>query len=361
MISVIGKQLIFPNEEQYFSLGDGESTSRTIVMERYAADRVDLAGLTFRLDVLYKNGDKDSLLLERVVEEKSLKLMWEIGHRDFKENGTIFIALRGHDPDGVVKWASAKTPIYVKNAIDTPSDWNGDLTELERMETKVSDALEKCYEAAEYAFTAQGSKGEKGDPFTYEDFTPEQLAALRGERGEKGDKGDVGSGLTILGHCETALEVIRTIKNPSVGDAYAVGVEPPYTIMIYTENKGWYNLGVLQGSKGDKGDAFTYEDFTAEQLGGLKGDKGDKGDAFTYDDFSDEQLASLKGEKGESGADGRTPVKGVDYWTAGDRAAIVSELEGDGYGVKKILYGTEDLEAGVTELEVGAIYLMYEE
>ena len=34
----------------------------------------------------------------------------------------------------------------------------------------------------------------------------------------------------------------------------------------------------LRGEKGDTGDAFTYEDFTPEQLAGLKGDKGDKGD-----------------------------------------------------------------------------------
>ena len=38
----------------------------------------------------------------------------------------------------------------------------------------------------------QGEKGEKGDPFTYADFTAEQLAALKGEKGDKGDKGDTG-------------------------------------------------------------------------------------------------------------------------------------------------------------------------
>ena len=31
--------------------------------------------------------------------------------------------------------------------------------------------------------------------------------------------------------------------------------------------------------KGAKGDAFSYGDFTSEQLASLKGDKGDKGDA----------------------------------------------------------------------------------
>ena len=67
--------------------------------------------------------------------------------------------------------------------------------------------------------------------------------------------------------------------------------------------------------KGNKGDAFTYTDFTAEQLEALKGDtftyadftaeqlaalKGDKGDAFTYLDFNSEQLDALKGAQGEA-------------------------------------------------------------
>lgn len=44
-------------------------------------------------------------------------------------------------------------------------------------------------------------------------------------------------------------------------------------------------------SKGEKGDPFTFEDFTAEQLATLKGDKGD---SFTYNDFTPEQVAELK-------------------------------------------------------------------
>ena len=38
----------------------------------------------------------------------------------------------------------------------------------------------------------KGDKGDKGDPFTYSDFTAEQLLALKGEKGDKGDKGDKG-------------------------------------------------------------------------------------------------------------------------------------------------------------------------
>ena len=36
------------------------------------------------------------------------------------------------------------------------------------------------------------SQGEKGEPFKYSDFTPEQLAALKGEKGDKGDTGEQG-------------------------------------------------------------------------------------------------------------------------------------------------------------------------
>lgn len=38
----------------------------------------------------------------------------------------------------------------------------------------------------------QGEPGPKGDPFRYEDFTPEQLQALKGPKGPKGDKGEDG-------------------------------------------------------------------------------------------------------------------------------------------------------------------------
>ena len=41
----------------------------------------------------------------------------------------------------------------------------------------------------------------------------------------------------------------------------------------------------------EKGDAFTYIDFTTEQLAELKGDKGDP---FLYEDFTPEQIAELQ-------------------------------------------------------------------
>ena len=42
----------------------------------------------------------------------------------------------------------------------------------------------------------QGLKGDKGDPFRYEDFTPEQLEALKGPKGDKGEDGRDGASAT---------------------------------------------------------------------------------------------------------------------------------------------------------------------
>ena len=80
--------------------------------------------------------------------------------------------------------------------------------------------------------------------------------------------------------------------------------------------------------KGEKGDAFTYDDFTEEQLAALKGEKGD---AFTYEDFTEEQLAAIKGDKGDTGSG----FKVLDYFetVAALAAAVPSPEAGDAYGV----------------------------
>ena len=94
--------------------------------------------------------------------------------------------------------------------------------------------------------------------------------SLRGPQGVKGDKGDTGS---------QGLQGIQGVQGPQGerGPAGADGAIGP------------------QGPKGDKGDT---------------GPQGPKGDAFTYSDFTAEQLAALKGEKGDTGSTGPQGVKG---------------------------------------------------
>ena len=270
-----------------------------------------------------------------------------------------------------------------------------------------------------------GEKGEKGEAFTYADFTKEQLAALKGEKGDKGDtgatglqgepgiqgpagpageqgiqgpkgekgdkgdkgdtgaagpkgeKGDTGTGFKVLGYYTDAATLESAVPSPSVGDAYGVGTGAPYDIYIYGGEIGWVNNGPLQGARGEKGDAFTYSDFTEEQLAALKGEKGDPGPQGPQGEKGDIGPQGPQGEKGETGdpgadgprgangddgitphigangnwwigatdtevkaegtigatgptgatgADGYTPVRGKDYWTDADKTEMVNAV-----------------------------------
>ena len=130
-------------------------------------------------------------------------------------------------------------------------------------------------------------KGEKGDPFVYSDFTSAQLAALKGEKGDPfryedftqqqlaALKGETGQGFVVKGKYDSLELLQSSVPTPSAGDAYGVGAAEPYNIYIYDGvSSTWVDYGQLQGAKGDKGDAFTYADFTPTQLEALKGENG---------------------------------------------------------------------------------------
>ena len=87
-------------------------------------------------------------------------------------------------------------------------------------------------------------------------------------------KGKDGTSVNIVGKVadESILAGISGVNN---GDAYIV--ESTGDLHVFTDG-AFVNVGRIQGPQGPKGDAFTYADFTADQLAALKGEKGDKGD-----------------------------------------------------------------------------------
>lgn len=113
-----------------------------------------------------------------------------------------------------------------------------------------------------------------------------------------------------------AAEEVKTKAENGEFDGHDITHEWVGTVLKVTSASGTSEAD-LKGGKGDKGDAFTYDDFTEEQLADFKGEKGDP---FVYSDFTEEQLADLKGEpgytpqKGVDYFDGYTPQKGIDYF-----------------------------------------------
>lgn len=68
----------------------------------------------------------------------------------------------------------------------------------------------------------QGPKGDKGDPFTYADFTPEQLEALKSPKGDKGEDGLSAFNIAQLnGFQGTYVEWLKSLKGEKGKDASA--------------------------------------------------------------------------------------------------------------------------------------------
>lgn len=73
----------------------------------------------------------------------------------------------------------------------------------------------------------------------------------------------------------------------------------------------------LQGVKGDKGDKGEKGD-TGEP--GAKGEQGEQGPAGA------DGAEGPQGPQGEQGPPGKTPIKGVDYWTEEDKQQIIQDV-----------------------------------
>lgn len=66
----------------------------------------------------------------------------------------------------------------------------------------------------------QGEPGPKGDPFTYEDFTAEQLETLKGPKGDKGEDGRDGASATADNAHQLLLQGNVWAESASVDDVF---------------------------------------------------------------------------------------------------------------------------------------------
>ncbi len=161
---------------------------------------------------------------------------------------------------------------------------------------------------------AKGDKGDKGDAFTYDDFTPEQLAALKGEKGDKGDtgaKGDKGD----------------TGAKGDKGDTGDNGVSVTHswsgTTLTVTSASGTSSAD-LKGAKGDTG---------ATGAQGAQGEAGhspvvtaSKSGTVTTISVDGAAIATVNdGEKGGTGADGYSPSASVEQTSTGATITITDK------------------------------------
>lgn len=197
----------------------------------------------------------------------------------------------------------------------------------------------------------KGEPGKDGKPFTYDMFTAEQLAALKGPKGDPGPPGPPGTGSNVdLSAYATKQEAdnlylkkvdIRNYLTMLGGPKYALKTElNDYLSKTDANNnyaqKGWasqtfaykIDLGTFIKKNeiaqyaltpGDastryvnklEGQSFAQKSELSEYVkkaeinqyaSSTQGPPGPKGEPFKYSDFTQDQLNALKGPKGDKG------------------------------------------------------------
>ncbi|MBQ7123881.1 MAG: collagen-like protein [Oscillospiraceae bacterium] len=205
----------------------------------------------------------------------------------------------------------------------------------EQIAAKAENANENAKEAlakAEAIFTAAANgefDGEKGEPFTYEDFTEEQLESLRGPQGIQGEKGETGPhgpmGAAFTYEDFTEEQLMALIGPEGRKGEDGVGIRDFYyeqsllddgtnKLHIYLTNGEERTFYIKNGSKGSKGEQGP------QGIQGLQGEQGPKGSAGyspliqveTVDGVHQVTVVDINGTKsfeikdGENGKDGMT-------------------------------------------------------
>ena len=164
---------------------------------------------------------------------------------------------------------------------------------------------------------APGPKGDKGD------------IGPQGPAGEKGDKGDPGE-RGIQG--EQGPRGPQGIQGPK-GDKGDTGEPGPQGPKGDTGDVGPQGPAGEQGPKGDTGEAGEQG---PQGIQGPQGEQGPKGDTGDIGPQGPQGIQGEQGPQGPAGADGHTPVKGTDYFTESDIAAIKEGLATNAYVDEKL-------------------------
>ena len=175
----------------------------------------------------------------------------------------------------------------------------------------------------------KGDKGDKGDTGATGATGPQGPQGEVGPQGPKGDKGDTGpqGPQGVQGPKgdtgDTGPQGPKGETGPAGTDG-ADGHSPVITIV----NGIWHIDGISTGigavgPQGEQGPQGIQGIQGPQGATGAQGPQGIQGPAGAD---GAEGAKGDKGDKGDTGASGHTPVKGTDYWTDADKAAMVNDV-----------------------------------
>ena len=143
MITIKNRKLIIPKEDRVIgTVSDNNSETRIFVIDRYLANGIDLAALTFGMDMEYEDGTtRNATYITKEVTDEVINLTWGIVEGDVQKAGTMFVQITAFDYDGTVKWATIRDAFYVEPVIGTAEEYTGDLSAFQRMEAVLDEKL----------------------------------------------------------------------------------------------------------------------------------------------------------------------------------------------------------------------------
>ena len=98
MILVKNRELLFSNREQYIGTPyDNNSETRLFAIDRLQMGGVDIADLSFRLDLKYaKTNTSDTSLLDKQITDDKGDLTWTIVNSRIASNRSSFCEYKGY-------------------------------------------------------------------------------------------------------------------------------------------------------------------------------------------------------------------------------------------------------------------------
>ena len=168
--------------------------------------------------------------------------------------------------------------------------------------------------------------GDNGNWYIGTDDTGKPSRGAKGDKGEKGEKGDTGAqgepGKDGRPGAAGAPGATGTTFTPSVSADGTLS----WTNDGGKTNPDSVNIKGPQGNPGEKGNPG---ETGAKGADGVTPTIGANGNWYLEDTDTGKPSRGEKGDKGDPGAQGpagATPVKGTDYFTAEDKAALVQDV-----------------------------------